>query len=76
MMFLDLPAKLLACSIGAYPIGGTLHLRDLGDKLYTYESFQEQYKVSKQADKDSLKRVSGNEKGSAIYLMLMFQTLY
>lgn len=42
---IGLSPKLLACSVGAYPVAGTLHLRDLVGKLYLYGSFQKQYKV-------------------------------
>ena len=48
MMFLDFSPKFLECSIIAYPVAGTWHLRDLVDKLYSYESFEEQYKLPKQ----------------------------
>lgn len=42
-----LSPKLLTCSLDAPPVARILHLRDLDEELYLYESFEKHYKVPK-----------------------------
>lgn len=42
-----LSPKLLTCSLDAPPVARILHLRDLDEEIYLYESFEKHYKVPK-----------------------------